>query len=192
VPTGGQAVYGQCSYAANGFAFAAPSTDGSGFLTVNAANDSFRNTFRVTDFVDGLSKTVLFTEKLANCGTVGGSRWADWTYPTTTTPAIQSVWQPAVEILYTENAANTAFASYLGYNQAAPGTAQVPFLSRPTAAHCGQGFNYTLPSTYHPGVINVLMGDGSVRTVFEEITGSTWFAAMTANGNDFLGQDWNF
>jgi prepilin-type N-terminal cleavage/methylation domain-containing protein len=89
--TGG--TWGQASYAVNAFAFG--STDTAGYLTLNngypaggwsqPTTDSYRTTRKLDNsgFPDGLSNTVLMTEKLANCGTLGGNRWADWYYPTT-------------------------------------------------------------------------------------------------------------
>jgi prepilin-type processing-associated H-X9-DG protein len=50
----------------------------------------------------------------------------------------------------------------------------------------------------HVGGINVAMGDGSTRIVSSTVSGSTtgpnwgtWGAALTPNGNDILGPDWN-
>jgi prepilin-type N-terminal cleavage/methylation domain-containing protein/prepilin-type processing-associated H-X9-DG protein len=44
--------------------------------------------------------------------------------------------------------------------------------------------------TPHSGGINVGMGDGSVRIVGPTISGTTWYAASTPNGNEVLGSDW--
>jgi prepilin-type processing-associated H-X9-DG protein len=42
----------------------------------------------------------------------------------------------------------------------------------------------------HTGGINVGMGDGSVRTLGQGISGRTWFAACTPAGGEVLGPDW--
>src|SRR6516165_9065471 len=42
----------------------------------------------------------------------------------------------------------------------------------------------------HTGGINVGMGDGSVRLVNGAISATTWWAALTPNSGDLLGNDW--
>jgi prepilin-type N-terminal cleavage/methylation domain-containing protein len=42
----------------------------------------------------------------------------------------------------------------------------------------------------HTGVINCGMGDGSVRTVAQGISGNTWYWACTTQGGEVLGPDW--
>jgi prepilin-type N-terminal cleavage/methylation domain-containing protein len=45
-------------------------------------------------------------------------------------------------------------------------------------------------SSPHRTGINTAMGDGSVRYISASVSGSTWWAAMTPNGGDILGNDW--
>jgi prepilin-type processing-associated H-X9-DG protein len=47
----------------------------------------------------------------------------------------------------------------------------------------------TAPSSNHGGGINVAMGDGSVRLVSKNVSGSSWWASMTPNGKDRVGGD---
>jgi prepilin-type N-terminal cleavage/methylation domain-containing protein len=91
-----------------------------------------------------------------------------------------------------------------GYKQLYPITsAAIPLQMRPTdppsATVPGVTFDRTTchplyASTGHFAAINVLMADGSVRSVAQEITPYTWFAAMTPDGGkqgaDPLGTDW--
>jgi prepilin-type N-terminal cleavage/methylation domain-containing protein/prepilin-type processing-associated H-X9-DG protein len=42
----------------------------------------------------------------------------------------------------------------------------------------------------HSGGINVGLGDGSVRFVSQNISGNTWWAALTPAAQDVLGTDW--
>jgi prepilin-type N-terminal cleavage/methylation domain-containing protein/prepilin-type processing-associated H-X9-DG protein len=42
----------------------------------------------------------------------------------------------------------------------------------------------------HPGGVNTLLGDGSVRFVQNAITLQTWQAASSPNGGEVLGSDW--
>jgi hypothetical protein len=46
-----------------------------------------------------------------------------------------------------------------------------------------------LPQTAHPNM-QAGMADGSVRGVSSGITGKTWWAAVTPNGGETLGNDW--
>jgi prepilin-type N-terminal cleavage/methylation domain-containing protein len=47
-----------------------------------------------------------------------------------------------------------------------------------------------LPQAYTAGGIQVLMGDGSARTVRMSINANTWLAALTPDGGEVLGNDW--
>jgi prepilin-type processing-associated H-X9-DG protein len=42
----------------------------------------------------------------------------------------------------------------------------------------------------HTGGINVGMGDGSVRTLGQGISGQTFYNAVTPAGGEVLGPDW--
>ena len=44
-------------------------------------------------------------------------------------------------------------------------------------------------SSYHPGGVNALMADGSVRFVKGTINGLTWRALGTVGGGEIIGQD---
>jgi prepilin-type N-terminal cleavage/methylation domain-containing protein/prepilin-type processing-associated H-X9-DG protein len=144
--------WAQCSYAVNGFSFG--TVDSAGFLTLNSAqaSDSYRTSRKLdpSGFPDGLSTTVLMTEKLANCGAFGGNRWDVWYYPTTANaagvppiqvsgsgpalafnkttdpaPNLNFFYFPGVMLQYTTDNTNTTFS---GYKQAFPITsAPVPF-----------------------------------------------------------------
>jgi len=66
----------------------------------------------------------------------------------------------------------------------------------------GPGFSYfqvqplptvcddALPSTGHPGGINVGLCDGSVRFVGNGVSPTTWWQAITPAGGEILGSDW--
>jgi prepilin-type processing-associated H-X9-DG protein len=42
------------------------------------------------------------------------------------------------------------------------------------------------PSSYHPGGVNLLLGDGSVRFIKESVTLSVWRALSTRNGGEVI------
>jgi prepilin-type N-terminal cleavage/methylation domain-containing protein len=263
-------IWAQCSYAVNGFAFGSPDKN-TGFLLLNSSSGGTPpvshayNSSKKLDpsgFPDGLSNTILMTEKVANCGVHGGNRWDDWYYPTTadlslpqtlqalpvipityvaptptpptsgtalyhtnstnTTgfsapdvndPPYDMFYYPAVMLQYTNDSTKSpatdardanAGGPLSGYKQQYPITSgPVPFQSRPTSPGGSvvpslQGdktiCNPLYASTGHFGAINVLLADGSVRIVAQEITPFTWFAAMTPDGGlnaaDPLGTDW--
>src|SRR5262249_9741834 len=45
-------------------------------------------------------------------------------------------------------------------------------------------------STAHPGGMQVVLADGSVRTLSAGMSGTTWWAALTPAGGEVLGSDW--
>jgi hypothetical protein len=187
-----------------------------GFLSINSSitNDSYRTSRKLdgTGFTDGTSNTVLITEKMANCSTYGGNRWGSWVYPDQFDASSTGGWQPpvpsaptytskqyfypAVMLQYTEldtSGTNPAF----GIRQAYPLTsAPMPFQMQPKQPS-PTNLTMTNPlecnplyaSTGHFAAIQVLMADGSVRSVAREITPSTWFATMTPDTADQVGSD---
>jgi prepilin-type processing-associated H-X9-DG protein len=53
----------------------------------------------------------------------------------------------------------------------------------------GPTFAAITSRSYHPGGVNVLLGDGSVRFVKNTIAGATWRALGTVAGSEVLGSD---
>jgi prepilin-type N-terminal cleavage/methylation domain-containing protein/prepilin-type processing-associated H-X9-DG protein len=70
------------------------------------------------------------------------------------------------------------------------GPAAMFIIRPPVASGCVYGYNNALATSFHSGGINVGMGDGSTRFVSQAISATTWWAALTMNGNDVLGSDW--
>jgi prepilin-type N-terminal cleavage/methylation domain-containing protein len=125
--------WGESSYAVNQLAFADFDQT---VLPAPGAFISSTNFHKIpATFADGVSKTILFTEKYANCKitvgtttTTGGSRWADW-YAST------SNYFPAIE-------RKVAVESGADFN-----AATVPFQSQPLKANCDP----YIASTGHTG-----------------------------------------
>jgi prepilin-type N-terminal cleavage/methylation domain-containing protein/prepilin-type processing-associated H-X9-DG protein len=125
---------------------------------------------------DGVSKTIFFSERLAVCNDDGAKKFGG------------SLWVVPPRFPYTTAVPTYSYAGVLGLHSDGSGIPNFDvFVERPPTGICTPG-NAT---TSHTGGINVCMGDGSVRFVRTGISGGTWLAAITPNGNDILGHDWN-
>jgi prepilin-type processing-associated H-X9-DG protein len=62
-----------------------------------------------------------------------------------------------------------------------------------TWTYCGTvasgGAAYANANSYHPGGINVLLADGSVKFIKDAINQTTWWALGTINGGEVIGAD---
>ena len=148
------------NYAANHTIFGHPgnATNWTGF----ADNDWDNKGRRLDRISDGLSNTVLFGERYAQCSS-GGSLWAYRnTDPAPTNPSYPG-W------------ARMSFfpANWTSNNRSTPYTA-VPPQNRPTVTNCSP---YNLQSFSAAGC-QFAMCDGSVRTVTTSISSTVWFAAI--------------
>jgi prepilin-type N-terminal cleavage/methylation domain-containing protein len=115
---------------------------------------------------DGTSNTVFTFDKIAYCdqGPYETNYWPDWG-PVAYNPD----WGPG----------NTPISSL----------PQWPNLKN-TSNNFQFQCNGTRASTFHTAVINVGMGDGSVRTVSPGVSYQTWWAAITPDAGDLQGSDW--
>jgi hypothetical protein len=155
--------FGLTSYAANAQVFGL--TDATGVLL------DWQGQARFATITDGLSGTILFTEKYAECGiATGGSgtlprgnNWDWWGYD-------QS--QPAFQISWDATSYGPA--------------AMFQIQPNPWQTNC----DYRLASSPHPGIIMVGLADGSVRPVSAGISPLTWWHACTPASNDVLSSDW--
>jgi hypothetical protein len=129
-----------------------------------------------TSFPDGASNTILFGERYAICNSIsmGLNRANLWDY--------------------FENSANLYtgpghdYFPYFGLptvNGDNVGPVSM-FQLQPTAGNCDP----SLPSTAHLGGMQVVLADGSVRTLSPAMSGTTWWAACTPAGGEVLGADW--
>jgi prepilin-type N-terminal cleavage/methylation domain-containing protein len=154
------------SYAANAQVFGTVSvTIVAGVPTVS--NFSFLGAKRIpTDFPDGVSNTILWTEKLGLCtrgGVNGGNRWA---------ARGQGTWMPMVGD--TES----------GVPHLSPNL--IPEIGISTSVNC----DWFQPSSSHSSGIVVGLGDGSVRTITASVSQATFNLAMLADDGIPLGSDW--
>jgi prepilin-type N-terminal cleavage/methylation domain-containing protein/prepilin-type processing-associated H-X9-DG protein len=165
---------GYISYAANFQAFGLANSDGK--LLGNWQGTSTLQ----ANFPDGTSNTLLFAEKLSQCGSSQGGHgsanlWDRWDNQDENLPIFATTGYPN-----THSGTPGPFSSR--YN-VPPNTIQV----RPRSI---LACDPTLPSTQHRGGMNVTMADGSVRSVAATISFATWTALTTPAGGEVLGSDW--
>jgi prepilin-type N-terminal cleavage/methylation domain-containing protein/prepilin-type processing-associated H-X9-DG protein len=147
---------------------------------------------KFADIVDGTSNTVLFSEKLRGAGSPN-PRTDMFTIPNQSTLA--DTYNTCIGI-------NPNTATPLTSKQGASWVmgemccTTYNHLSVPNTVTCaGIGFPGTMAnmamqvtaSSQHPGGVNCLMGDGSVRFVTNSITLLTWRAMGTMNGGEVIG-----
>jgi prepilin-type N-terminal cleavage/methylation domain-containing protein len=187
---------GDASYAGNFQVFGGESNqntapNGSNFETVWDGQAVIPATF-----TDGQSNTILFAEKYARCngtGDPGGTWWMRGVFrglsgssgtPNTGAP----------QDSYPGDRLSAVFAGGRGRDGVVwtRGTAskfQVqPAKPLATSANGGR-CDRRLASTPHT-VMQVALGDGSVRTLSASITPAAWFAALTPAGGEVLSGNW--
>jgi prepilin-type N-terminal cleavage/methylation domain-containing protein/prepilin-type processing-associated H-X9-DG protein len=146
------------------------------FLIFGQADSSFnllnyQNNARIPSSIpDGLSNTILFAEKYAQCelssiGVTRGNMWNWWEHGYTYQPLF-------------------AMGVWWGTGTGAASKFQIqptPFLGNCDPAR---------PSSPHSGGMNVALADGSVRVLTDGISATTWWAAVTPATGETLPNDW--
>jgi prepilin-type N-terminal cleavage/methylation domain-containing protein len=113
---------------------------------------------------DGSSNTIFYTEKEATTlGSCPGVQATGYNY-----------WQDWGAVIAATNAGQPTGPG--AYFQIQP---------LPLGQGCG-----SVASSGHTAGIQCALGDGSVRTVAQGVSGTTWWYALTPNGGDVLGPDW--
>lgn len=206
-PGGGGFVWGTCNYAFN--AMIVSSQNGFTQTTPPDVSQAEQGNYEPygtasipAAFPDGLSNTILFTEKYGLCqngtsaaftaymqgafngpsGNYGGSFWAfaALSYPHLPAPmqAPEAVY-PGFQI---------GFYAAFNPNCIGPGS---KFQSQPNPwTGPGSVCDPTLANSPHPAAINAGLSDGSVRTISAGISPNTWWWACTPQGGEVLGSDW--
>jgi len=191
VPTG-MAQYntdwGSSSYGFNALVFANPAPDTNGAIQPNVTYAKLPDSIP-----DGTSKTLLFTDKLVNCSgkNMAATTATSWNnlamidqnnpYP----PMIsyfRMPGQPAFNFTNNTTVGSTSTISG-GSTNDVNGLDSLP-LFNPT-----QPCDPTRPSSSHYGVINVVMCDGSAKSVSKGVSGPSWWAASTPRSRDLIGGD---
>jgi prepilin-type N-terminal cleavage/methylation domain-containing protein len=168
-------LYAGASYAANAQVFAVsagPNSTPPFAITNREGSASIAGSFQ-----DGTSNTVVFAEKYGMCVNLsvspnggGGNWWARAAAPSVSGPYFGYVSSPAPP------------GQLGGYTQSPPFQIQ----PSPYSTNCDN----RLPSSGHTAVMQVGLGDGSVRGVSSSVSATTWWSAVTPNGGEVLGSDW--
>jgi prepilin-type N-terminal cleavage/methylation domain-containing protein/prepilin-type processing-associated H-X9-DG protein len=221
-----------CSYAANAQAFGkwyGPQNQVYGIVNgnlpgsnviglggdINASAATYYNTISA-NFTDGTSNTIIFTDKLANCGTPNsvypdywsGSTCWGWNPPPpgppnsggdyldTSQPFIAAIWAS-----YNPLPGSFGNASWFDFN----GNPNYGYGPSPTGDFTAAPLTTILPSTLtwsskecdarvassgHTNGVNVGLCDGSVRFVQTSINPFTWWAVLTPQAGDIPRSDW--
>jgi prepilin-type N-terminal cleavage/methylation domain-containing protein len=174
--------WGTTSYAANALAFGGTFK---GQPVGGVPNVTYVDAFgknKIPDsFPDGLSNTIFFTEKYAQCGTYKtspliayGNHWACSYYPINNSATGMATnldyWAPYVALIQT-------------------GTATM-FQVRPTPYLSSTNCNFQSPSTPHTAGMQTLLGDGSVKSVAPTVNPLTWWLALVPNDGMTMPADW--
>jgi prepilin-type N-terminal cleavage/methylation domain-containing protein len=180
--------WGACSYAFNSLIFSGqnginytnpPTPNGHSYDPQGAAQ-------LPRTISDGLSNTMLVTEKYAICTNptvlaVFGQGGSFWAYSALSSPALPPPMQPSPKPTYP----GFEISFFAPFGAQAIGPASL-FQVQPIPTNCDP----LRASTPHTSVINALLADGSVRAVSSSVSPNTWWYACTPSGGEVLGSDW--
>jgi prepilin-type N-terminal cleavage/methylation domain-containing protein len=156
----------------------------------------FDKNLAVQNMTDGTSQTVLVAEGYASCygyastanNYTSSSRYSYWPGYYYDYTYLYNITYNYTGSYYTSRGLTSQTYTY-SYNYGAPKFTPVAgktFQPRPTQNQC----DGSLPQGLSSGSIQLLVGDGSVKSVAQSVTPTTWGAALTPTGGEVLGNDW--
>ena len=151
-------------------------------VKTSATTVSKQNMLNISQIADGTSNTILYTERITVCLRAPQAHRPgyDGDYYNIAPYANTDWWQWIPVVNYWPNPT----AAFVLRGDATKFQVNPTWNSR--AANC----DYRLASAPRSSGILVCMGDGSNRFISNGVSGTTWWAAMTANGGEVLGNDW--
>jgi prepilin-type processing-associated H-X9-DG protein/prepilin-type N-terminal cleavage/methylation domain-containing protein len=156
---------------------------------------TFKRTLPLSQFQDGLSNTLAFSEKPIGSSAMGStySAFRDWSYLGFSDIRLSAdQWAEACSHLESIEPRLDAGASwmmpgaiYTHFYASVPPNSLVPDCGTPA-------FNYGLgiyaARSYHPGGVNAAMADGSVRWVSSGVQAATWRGMGTRAGSEVISE----
>lgn len=164
---------------------------------------AFTGKHRFNTISDGTSNTLFFAEGYATCAgmrstparTARSMRWnlhdvGNWLrYPNNPPENYPPPYGPTFDLPYTRT---TSIYNRYTYSYDPQPTVTETFQSRPQTQMASYDPGYcdpVVPQSFHPGSLQVGMGDGSVRAVGTGVTLESWTAALTATNGDLANSD---
>ncbi len=172
--------------------------------------------YGIRDITDGTSNTICFVEGLVGCFNNRTLPWRQYisgvlgTVPCSlllydarsNLPAVMSVAQQCMTMIQSGQAGSNNDRG-LRWQTGSPGLSLTNIILTPNssqyqfsgcrwdcAAGCGVDFGHLhVPSSLHPGGVNVLFSDGSVRFVKSSVQQMVWMSIGSTNGGEVVGSD---
>jgi len=159
------------NYAANFQVFGNPEAG-------DVAYRPLQTTMKIQTISDGSSNTIFFAERFRRC-LVGTDIYASlWGHGFWNVPYM-------AEFAYGNRAGTSGYKANTGIRGVVGPSSLFQTIPQ-SSTKC----NPMMTQQIHAGVIEVALGDGSVRAVSSTISGATWWAAITPKGGEALGSDW--
>ncbi len=173
---------------------------------------AFQRSYSIADVVDGTSNTIAYAEALCGDSNIGGPRRANGTGNSGSSQASNQLDVSAIGIgpLLTDlqacsNTFKTAFTAddrgyrwgggmmgYSLFNTVMPPNGGGQFNWNSCRVDCcvqAQAAHYVPATSNHPGGVNVMMTDGSVKFIKNTIAYSTWWALGTKSNGEVVSAD---
>jgi len=174
---------------------------------INRAAFSPNVSKKIAQMTDGLTNTVFFSEsqvghyEFRHCGSLGGMTYTN--YPDVpNSPALIAEIAPTYDPITNVEQGHIAWTNGRVFNSGAttaltpnskvivPGLGSNPYdLVTSDENQCGPVYAALTADSDHPGGVNCLFGDGSVRFVKNGVNGAAWRAVGTIAGGEVISAD---
>ncbi len=163
---------------------------GYGYTSFFLNSGVFDKGLAVAQITDGTSNTVFVAEGYSSCYsntgtyTSRGGYWAGYSYGYNYNLSYTYHWTGSAYAGQPDTTYSYSY-SYSGSPSFAPVSGKT-FQVLPPTSQCDP----SVPQGLSSGVIQVLLGDGSVKGCQQGMSATTWNAALTPTGGETLGADW--
>ena len=161
----------------------------------------YRSSVRMADITDGLSNTAFFSEKIRGSGVTDSDARSDSMIMSGTISLIPTGMDSARQTCKSHNPVTTPRLTKrqgMSWVMGEMCCSSYNHVSTPNDVTCaGTGFSGNManmpmvvpPSSRHPGGVNTLLGDGSVKFLKNGIDLQTWRALGTRSGGEIVAGD---